>query len=500
MDKFKISNDLSFLKKPVAEPNKFIDQVKLQREKAGESILSFKFREERIKVLSKCQDFVPGSSCVLYWMSRDQRVQDNWALLFSQRLALKHKIPLKIAFCLVPQFLEATIRHYDFMLKGLKEVQRECQSLNIEFHLLSGEAPTELPNFVKNYKVGAVICDMSPLKVPKKWVQDVLQKLPADVPLIQVDAHNIVPIWVTSDKEENGPKDIRYNIQRVLKNFLTEFPPVVRHPHKSPEKLPEINFDKIYQSLKVDMSVKPVEWAPGYESAMNVLSSFINSRLKIYNEKRNDPMVDGQSNLSPWLHFGQISAQRVALEVEKERGRYLKSVNKLIDELITWREMSDNFCYYNRNYDNFQGIPEWAIKSLNEHKTDKREYVYTLKEFEAAETHDDLWNAAQIQIAKEGKMHGFMRMYWAKKILEWTEDPAEGIRICVYLNDRYSIDGRDPNGYAGILWSMGGVHDRPFDERPVYGKVRYMSYNACKGKFDMRGYIAKYGGKVYSKK
>lgn len=386
------------------------------------------------------------------------------------------------------------------MLKGLREVSNECHNLNIDFHLLQGQAGNEIPKFVTTHKVGAVVTDMSPLNVPKKWVQEVVANLAVDIPLIQVDAHNVVPVWVTSSKAEMGPKDIRFSVTNKLKEYLTEFPAVVRHPHKSSEKVPEIIWDSLYSTLQVDASVKPVDcYKPGYLAAMDVLNSFINQRLKIYADRRNDPMIDGQSNLSPWFHFGQISAQRAILEVEKHKSRYLKSVNKFVDEALTWREMSDNFCFYTKDYDNFNGIPDWAKATLLEHKRDPRIYSYTLKEYEAAQTHDDLWNSAQIQIMREGKMHGFMRMYWAKKILEWTDDPVEAINICVYLNDRYSIDGRDPNGYAGILWSMGGSHDRPFDERPVYGSVRYMSYDACKKKFDMRGYIAKYGGKVYKK-
>ena len=200
---------------------------------------------------------------------------------------------------------------------------------------------------------------------------------------------------------------------------------------------------------------------------------------------RNNPNLDGQSNLSPYLHFGQIAASRVALEVIKS----MKDAGAFLEELIVRRELSDNFCYYNQNYDNLQGFPAWARSTLEEHSRDRREYLYTVEELERGSTHDDLWNAAQLEMVQRGKMHGYMRMYWAKKILEWTESPAEALRAAIYLNDRYELDGRDPNGYVGAAWSIGGVHDRAWKERAIYGKVRYMSYNGSKRKFDVPGYI-----------
>jgi len=221
------------------------------------------------------------------------------------------------------------------------------------------------------------------------------------------------------------------------------------------------------------------------------LDSFFEERLSGYNEKRNDPNENVSSNLSPYLHFGQISAQRIALETYK-RKHNIETKDAFLEELIVRRELSDNFCFYNKNYDSFDGFPEWAKKTLNEHRKDKREFTYHLEQFEKAKTHDDLWNAAQIEMVKTGKMHGYMRMYWAKKILEWTETPEEALEYSIYLNDKYELDGRDPNGYTGCAWSIGGVHDRAWTERPVFGKIRYMNYNGAKRKFDVKRYIQKY--------
>jgi deoxyribodipyrimidine photo-lyase len=239
----------------------------------------------------------------------------------------------------------------------------------------------------------------------------------------------------------------------------------------------------------VERTVPEVTWiAPGEREGQKALKNFVRRSLSLYGEKRNDPGQQGQSHLSPYLHFGQVSAQRVALEVLKsDAGREAKE--SFLEELIVRRELADNFCFYNPLYDRFEGFPQWAKKTLNEHRNDSRRYLYSSKVFEQGGTHDDLWNAAQREMVKRGKMHGYMRMYWAKKILEWTESPEKALAIAIYLNDRYELDGRDPNGYAGISWSIGGVHDRAWTEREIFGKVRFMSYNGCRSKFDIKAYI-----------
>jgi deoxyribodipyrimidine photo-lyase len=254
-------------------------------------------------------------------------------------------------------------------------------------------------------------------------------------------------------------------------------------------KVPTTEWEQIPSFLKINNSVKEVSWLrPGEKAAKKVLRDFVQKKLSAYNRDRNDPTKNGQSNLSPYLHFGNMSAQRVALEIQKY-GKSKKDEEAFLEELIVRRELSDNFCFYNNSYDRFEGFPAWARESLNKHRKDSREYVYTLEQLENALTHDDLWNAAQREMVTRGKMHGYMRMYWAKKILEWTKSPESAMEIAINLNDRYELDGRDPNGYVGIAWSIGGVNDRAWGERPVFGKIRYMSYNGCKGKFDVKKYI-----------
>jgi len=439
---------------------------------------------QRIRLLRSAFDH-PGPIC--YWMSRDQRMNDNWALIHAQELALRNKAPLVVVFSLALSFLGAQKRQYSFMLKGLRELQSALAQKNISFFLLPGNPPKEIVKFVKQYKIGVLVGDFDPLGVKVAWKKEVSSNI--DIPFYDVDTHNIVPCWVASSKREFGAYTIRPKINRILDTFLTEFPKVREHPYSLGLKPQIIDVVRILRRLKLGNEVGEVSWIrPGEASAQKALNVFIRERLSGYNEKRNDPCLSGQSNLSPYLHFGQLSAQRVALMAAAAKADE-DSKQAFLEELIIRRELSDNFCFYGQDHDNIACAPNWARMTFTAHAKDKREYLYSLKEFEQAQTHDELWNAAQMEMVKTGKMHGFMRMYWAKKMLEWSSSPKKAFEIAVYLNDKYSLDGRDPNGYAGIAWSIAGVHDRAWGERAIFGKVRYMSYNGCKNKFDVRRYI-----------
>ncbi|NP_957358.1 CPD photolyase isoform X2 [Danio rerio] len=450
------------------------------------------FNKKRLRYLSDTQKVKQSSQGVLYWMSRDQRIQDNWALIYSQQLALAEKLPLHICFCLVPKFLDATYRQYAFMLKGLQEVVKECKSLDIEFHLLSGEPVHNLPAFVKSWNIGAVVTDFNPLRISLQWIDTVKKHLPSDIPFIQVDAHNVVPCWEASTKLEYGARTIRGKITKHLQEFLTDMPLVDTHPYCASRAAKIIDWEEVLSSLEVDHNVCEVEWAqPGTTGGMFMLESFIDQRLHIFATHRNNPNSDAVSHLSPWIHAGQLSAQRVVMQVKRKKNAS-ESVASFIEEIVVRRELADNFCFYNQNYDNISGAYDWAKKTLQEHAKDRRQYLYTKKELESAETHDQLWNAAQRQLLLEGKMHGFLRMYWAKKILEWTASPEEALSIAIYLNDRLSLDGCDPNGYVGCMWSICGIHDQGWAERPIFGKIRYMNYAGCKRKFDVEQFERKY--------
>ncbi|XP_060565300.1 deoxyribodipyrimidine photo-lyase-like [Ruditapes philippinarum] len=478
----------------------FEEKIKDTRMSVCGSVAEFKFNKKRVRVLSKTQDFPDESNGVVYWMSRDQRVHDNWALLYAQKLALKLEVPLHVCFCLVPKFLEATIRHYTFMLEGLREIEKECKELGISFHLLIGHAKEVLPTFVKEHSIGGLVTDFCPLRVPRAWVDDVVKAVPKDIAVCQVDAHNLVPCWEASPKLEYGARTIRNKIHNQLSGFLTEYPPVCKHKFQPKNEPKPIDWDSAYASLEVNQTVGPVEWAkPGTSAGIKMLESFCKERLRYFGSERNNPNKNSLSNLSPWIHFGQISVQRCVLMVKQYRGKYKEGVDAYIEEAVIRRELSDNFCYYNEHYDSIEGAYDWAKQTLKAHEKDKREYVYSREKLEQGKTHDHLWNAAQNQMVNEGKMHGFMRMYWAKKILEWTSSPSEALEIAIYLNDKYNLDGRDPNGYVGCMWSICGIHDQGWKEREVFGKIRYMNYNGCKRKFDVGSYEAKYRRQTISK-
>lgn len=430
-------------------------------------------------------------SSVVYWMARDQRVHGNWALLYAQEVAEKNNASLSVIFCLNPNFLGATLRQYDFMLKGLEEVEQELKNKNISFHLLFGNPEEEVVEFLKKHEISTLITDFSPLRISRKWKKNIANKI--EVPFYEVDAHNIVPCTYVSNKQEFGAYTIRPKINRLLDEFLTPYPRLkdssftIKNNHK-------IEWGKLFDKLNIDNKVKPVDWIkPGYKHALKVVDSFIENKIRKYNDLRNDPTKDFSSNLSPYLHFGQISSQEVVMTVCEKVSKELSA--SFIEEIVIRKELSDNFCYFNDNYDNPEGFPDWAKKSHLEHKKDKREYLYSKSELESAETHDELWNAAQKQMINYGKMHGYLRMYWAKKIMEWTENVDKAMEIAIYLNDKYELDGRDPNGYTGIAWSLGGVHDRAWFERTIFGKIRYMNYNGCLKKFDVEAYIRKYNVK-----
>jgi len=444
--------------------------------------------EDRVWYLGKGRE---GKGPVVYWMSRDQRSRDNWALVHAQKSAIDRKVPVVVVFALAPGFLGATMRHYDFMISGLAQVESTLAELDIPMILLKGDPRDTIPSFLEEIETSYLVTDFDPLKVKRDWKESVLKS--SGITLAEVDAHNIVPCWICSGKQEYGAYTIRPKIKKHLPVFLDEPAQATRHPYPWGESI-ENDWVGALEGLDVDQGVGPVKGIQsGESSALEGLERFLKGGLLHYDEMRNDPNLDGQSGLSPYLHFGQISAQRVALEVSKTPlSDEIKEA--FLEELVVRRELSDNYCLYNPLYDSVEGFPEWARRTIEDHREDRREYEYTIEELEAARTHDDLWNAAQMQMVRDGKMHGYMRMYWAKKILEWTTSPEEALDIAIALNDRYELDGRDPNGYTGIAWSLGGVHDRAWAERPIFGKIRYMSQNGARRKFDVDSYIRSHLG------
>lgn len=423
--------------------------IKNRNEHSPGGILDFQFNKKRVRILSEEKTVKAGCAGVLYWMNRDQRVSDNWALLFAQKLALKNRVPLHVCYCLLTSSTD-NVRHLKFLLGGLEEVHRKCKELNINFRLLLGHPVENICQYIEDENIGGIVCDFSPLRSSKEAVEIVINVLPKGVSFVQVDAHNIVPVWEASEKQEYSAKTIRNKINSKLKEFLTEFPPVIKHPYDYKIEPMSIDWKNVVGSLECNRDVIEVDWAkPGLKYACEVLFSFCETRLEFFADYRNNPTANFVSNLSPWFHFGQISCQRAILYIKQFKTKYPHPVDVFCEEAIVRRELADNFCFYNENYDSISGLSDWAQKTLKDHCKDERNPLYTMSELENAKTYDDLWNSAQIQLLNEGKMHGFLRMYWAKKILEWTKTPEEALQTAIYLNDKYSLDGLDPNGYVG---------------------------------------------------
>lgn len=424
---------------------------------------------------------------VIYWMSRDQRVRHNWALLHACEKANEFGSPVEVVFTLAPSFLGAPWRHYDFMFRGLEQVEDSLRAIGIPMSVLTGDPATELASYALKVVAGAVVTDFSSLRLPRSWKKSASEKL--HCALYEVDAHNIVPCWLASTKQEFAARTIRPKLNALAGEFLTPYPEPAPRFQAAVVGHPAVQWDSLSSMFEADRSIGPVALKqPGENAAADQLQRFIDRILPCYMESRNDPNAGCVSGLSPYLHFGQVSAQHAALSALRSLAE-AQSREAFVEELFIRRELAENYCYHNERYDTFDGIPDWAKATLAAHADDPRDHLYTADEFEHAGTHDPLWNAAQSELLKSGTIHGYMRMYWAKKILEWSDSPADAFDIAVMLNDRYALDGRDPNGYTGIAWSIGGLHDRQWFERPVYGKIRYMNAAGCARKFDVERYI-----------
>jgi len=413
------------------------------------------------------------SGAIVYWMNREMRIEDNWALLYAQQQALKHSQPLIIIFSLFQSFETAKNTPEDKMFmrmkQGLKLVDEQARKRAIPFIMLPGDTVQAILKFLSTIGAGLLVCDFSPLKAMRALREAIASK--STIRMEEVDAHNIIPVWVASDKQEWGAYTLRPKINRLLKTYLIPFPKVLHQTKTIRYDGPNIN-----TWLASD--------TPSWLTPVQASDEFITKRLVRYSF-RNDPNEDATSRLSSYFHFGHLASQTIALRVQATA----HPDASFLEELIVRKELADNFCFYNPHYDSIQGFPNWAIKTLNQHAKDKREYLYSYEQFAQAKTHDDAWNACQMQMVKIGYMHGYMRMYWAKKILEWTVSAEEALAIANRLNDTYELDGRDPNGYTGTAWAIGGVHDRPWQERPIFGMIRYMNAQGLKRKFDIGNYI-----------
>lgn len=431
-------------------------------------------------------------ACIIYWMQRAQRGIDNPALDVAVEAANALRKPVVVFFAPVPFYPHANLRHYRFLEEGIPDIAAALAKRNVGF-VLRRFPDHGLLRFCEEVKPALVVGDENPLREPESWRLTVAKKLRA--PLWTVDADVIVPSRLL-EKAQYAAHTIRPRLRAQLKTFMIPSRnPRAKVSWNASENIVSLNsrlntpgFD-LTEGWPTDRSVSPVsQWRGGTAEARRLLKEFLQHKLRGYGTKRNKPEIDHTSRLSPYLHFGHISPITVAIAVSKaDAPRPDKEA--FLNQIITWRELSVNLVRFNPDYDSFECGEPWAHRTLSKHAKDPRPVLYAERQLEQAETHDPLWNAAQMQMVNTRWMHNYVRMYWGKKILEWSKSPAEAYRIAVYLNDKYELDGRDPNGYAGIAWSIVGKFDRPWFERPIFGQIRYMSGASTGRKFDGKKYI-----------
>jgi len=440
-------------------------------------------QRERIRRLNRQP--VRDGRYVLYWMQAAQRAECNHALEYAIDRANELDRSLVVGFGLTADFPSANGRHYHFMFEGLCQTKEDLRARGIQM-VIRGQSPVESVVELAR-EARAVVVDAGYLRIQRQWRADVARDLTCS--LEEVETNLIVPVEEAAERENFSAGTFRPRVRKKLDSYLVELRPRMVGKDSLDLKLDGLELgdaDSVLADLGVDRSVGPVGgFHGGAAEAKRRLDGFLAHKLDAYAARRNDPNLDVQSHLSPYLHFGQISPLYVALRVKQAVGEGREA---FLEELIVRRELSHNFVYYNPCYDHPDSLPPWALRTLNYHSRDRREHAYSLEEFEAAQTHDPYWNAAQGEMVLTGKMHGYMRMYWGKKILEWTRRWRDAFRIALHLNDRYELDGRDPNGYAGVAWCF-GKHDRAWQERPVLGKIRYMNASGLRRKFDPDAYV-----------
>ena len=421
---------------------------------------------------------------VLYWMQQSQRAACNHALECASGQANELQQPLIVVFGLTDAFPEANARHYRFMLEGLRETRDDLAARGLQLVVRRG-SPQQVA-VEASEAASLVVADRGYLRVQRQWRQHVARH--AKCRVVQVESDVVVPVDVVSGKEEYAARTIRPKIRRHLAEYLA---PLRETPVRRDSLGLDLggidlgDVDPVLGALDIDQAVLPGGFHGGASEARRLLREFVDQRLAGYADLRNQPALDHTSHLAPYLHFGQISPLEVALAVSRHGN---EGAEAFLEELIVRRELSMNFAERNPHYDAVEGLPEWARATLARHTKDRREYVYSLETLERAETHDPYWNAAQREMVARGVMHNTMRMYWGKKLIEWSPTPQEAFRRALYLNNRYELDGRDANSFAGVAWCF-GKHDRPWQERPTFGTVRYMNARGLERKYDMEAYV-----------
>ena len=431
---------------------------------------------------------------VLYWMQMYKRVENNHSLIYAIRQANELRLPLVVYEGLKYYYPWASDRIHTFILEGVEEKRKAFEKLGIRyvFYLQKNKSAPKQTVAKLAKDAALIVTDDFPCFIIPQHNERISAK--AKVPVFAVDSNGIIPMS-KFDKEEYGAYTIRPKIKRLLDNYLK---PLADEKIKiksldikvdCPETVvAAYNIAKLVAECDIDHSVNPSgHYHGGTANGRKRLKKFVSDILPGYETARNKPNVDGSSRLSSYLHFGFLSPLEIALAVRDADAPH-GAKDAYLEELIVRRELSYNFTSHNAKHDSLESLPAWAQKTMRVHADDERQFLYTLEELEEGRTHDELWNAAQREMVVTGEMHNYVRMLWGKNVIAWSPSYEIAFETLVHLNNKYCLDGRNPNSYAGILWCF-GKHDRPWMERPVFGMMRYMTSGSTGKKFDSKKYI-----------
>jgi deoxyribodipyrimidine photo-lyase len=442
----------------------------------------------------------PEGDFVLYWMQSTQRFEENWALRHAVREADRLGKPLLIHQGLDPTYEHASDRFHTFILENARELAARAPTLGLTYRFALRRRRDDDRRVVDRLAARAVLVVTD--RYPTAGVAARSTRLAERAPCLveAVESHAIVPSGLMV-KEEYAARTIRPKLYKVLDTMLE--PVEDRPPRRALDvglldnldvewlDLARANIASEVAACEIDHSVPPVSaqyTTSGLTAARARLAAFVATGLDGYAERRGEPGdPDGSSRLSPWLHFGQISPAEVLRAVKAAGGS-----ESFDNEMVTWRELSLNFCLFNPQFASLKALPDWVHRTMTKHVDDPRDVLYSLAELEAGRTHDTLWNAAQRELVVSGAIHNVMRMLWGKSVLLWTARYTEAFNVLVHLNNKYALDGRDPSSYAGIQWCF-GKFDRAFQERPVWGQIRPMSLQRAHAKYDTKAYLARWG-------
>ena len=442
--------------------------------------------ESRIEILNEAETNSEGDYA-LYLMQRAHRCEQNFALEYAVKRANEMNCPLLVCFGYDPGFPDANDRHLDFMLGGLQKTSEALKRRNIGF-VFRTESPLKV---VKELAADAteVIVDKGYLRYHRSLYRDLSGQL--SIKLTQVETDCVVPHSLVSDKQEYAARTIRPKVMNQLDEHLVWLETTSVDVPFQLDNLTSDELGRVRDSLDFSDVHRVTEYFPaGTPAARARFDDFLKNELSEYDEKRSQPHDPRLSHMSPYLHFGQISPLYLLLRMAEVWDRESKNTKSFTEELAVRRSLAQNFCLHQQDYDSFQCLPGWAKESLEKHKDDERENIYTRKQLENGETDDPYWNAAQREMVLTGYMHNHMRMYWGKRILGWCNTPEYAYQTALYLNNKYFLDGRDPNSFANVAWLF-GLHDQGWKERAVYGKVRIMTQGGLKRKTDPEAYRKK---------